>query len=385
MKILWHSAGPTHPTGYGQQTALWCRQIREQLGHDVAISAYAGIPGRATTFHGMHVYAPPFEVEAIPLTLRGNIERFEPDVTVGLFDAWRMESWPMRGYKSYMWCPVDTTTVPVGNATMGGMSAGDRKFFAESDVLPVALSRHGHRMMERAGIDAPLIPHGIDCTTFRPFGQAARAAARAELGIGAGTFAVGINASNLDPYRKAFTEQILAFARFHAKHPDSLLFINAMMHQPGSTHLGYFILACGLNDQVVRCTDQYTAFTTGLPQQQLVAWYNAMDVVMNATRGEGFGLPAVEAQACGTPVILSDNTTGPELCGPGWLVDCEPFWNMTHMSWNMTPSIPGLQRALEQAAAARVTPFKREAARVNAEKWDVPVILPLWEKLLANA
>jgi glycosyltransferase involved in cell wall biosynthesis len=34
-------------------------------------------------------------------------------------------------------------------------------------------------------------------------------------------------------------------------------------------------------------------------------------------------LPIIEAQACGVPVIVPNQTTGPELVGPGWLIDID--------------------------------------------------------------
>jgi len=65
--------------------------------------------------------------------------------------------------------------------------------------------------------------------------------------------------------------------------------------------------------------------------------------------GEGFGIPVIEAQACGTPVIVSNFTAQPELCGDGWVVDGQPFWDAAQKSWFLTPSVPGIINALEEA------------------------------------
>ncbi len=371
MRILWHSAAPWHATGYGQQTAIWTKRLSE-AGHTVAISPYAGRMGASEMWEGMQVYPAPFEVEAIPLVMRGNIEDFKPDLIIGLFDAWRMDSWPMDGYKAVMWMPVDTDPI----------SVGDKKFLDTSKVKAIAMSQAGQKAIRAAGHDAPYVPHAIDTAIFRPLEPQQRRDYREGLGLGPATFAVGINASNVDPYRKALPEQILAFKRFHAKHPDSRLFLNSMVHQPGSLHLGMVVMQLGLQGAVTT-SDQYRMFSGGIPQDMMVAWYGCMDVVMNATRGEGFGVPAVEAQACGTPVILSRNTTGPELAGPGWLVKCQPFWNMTHLSWQSTPSVDGLVEALGKAHAAMGQPFKRQACRQFAERYDIDRVWPMWEHALA--
>ena len=50
--------------------------------------------------------------------------------------------------------------------------------------------------------------------------------------------------------------------------------------------------------------------------------YRGAAVVLAPSRSEGFGLPALEALACGTPVVAFANTAQPEVLGDGaWLVD----------------------------------------------------------------
>lgn len=47
-------------------------------------------------------------------------------------------------------------------------------------------------------------------------------------------------------------------------------------------------------------------FVPPLPRNQLVAFYQAADVVIMPSRSETFGLVAAEAQSCGTPVVAAD-------------------------------------------------------------------------------
>jgi D-inositol-3-phosphate glycosyltransferase len=42
------------------------------------------------------------------------------------------------------------------------------------------------------------------------------------------------------------------------------------------------------------------------PHHQLAAWYRAADVMIMPSRSESFGLVALEASACGVPVVASD-------------------------------------------------------------------------------
>jgi alpha-1,3-rhamnosyl/mannosyltransferase len=61
-------------------------------------------------------------------------------------------------------------------------------------------------------------------------------------------------------------------------------------------------------------------FTDYLDDDQLVGWYQNADAVVITSRAEGFGLPAIEAMACATPVVAFDNTALPEIIGSGGIL-----------------------------------------------------------------
>jgi len=64
-----------------------------------------------------------------------------------------------------------------------------------------------------------------------------------------------------------------------------------------------------LNDRV---------FTIGyLTEDELVALYKSADLFLYPSLYEGFGLPILEAQACGCPVLTSNVTSCPEVAGKG--------------------------------------------------------------------
>ncbi|HUN05780.1 MAG TPA: glycosyltransferase family 1 protein [Aggregatilineales bacterium] len=52
-----------------------------------------------------------------------------------------------------------------------------------------------------------------------------------------------------------------------------------------------------------------------LPFAELPFWYNGADCFLYPSVFEGFGLPALEAMACGTPVIVSEASSLPEVVG----------------------------------------------------------------------
>ncbi len=72
--------------------------------------------------------------------------------------------------------------------------------------------------------------------------------------------------------------------------------------------------ALGLSDHV--------RFLDGVPNAHLPALYTAAAVLAMPSFYEGFGLPALEAMACGTPVVVADRASLPEVVGEaGALVD----------------------------------------------------------------
>ncbi|HEX2621099.1 MAG TPA: glycosyltransferase family 1 protein, partial [Phototrophicaceae bacterium] len=67
----------------------------------------------------------------------------------------------------------------------------------------------------------------------------------------------------------------------------------------------------GLKDQV--------RFPGFLSAESLPLWYNSAEVFIYPSVFEGFGLPVLEAMACGTPVIVSDASSLPEVVGASGL------------------------------------------------------------------
>ena len=61
--------------------------------------------------------------------------------------------------------------------------------------------------------------------------------------------------------------------------------------------------------------DGTVVFPGFVPREDLPAFYNAASVVAYPTLYEGFGFPVLEAMACGTPVVTSNNSSLPEIAG----------------------------------------------------------------------
>lgn len=67
------------------------------------------------------------------------------------------------------------------------------------------------------------------------------------------------------------------------------------------------VTAVGLTERVI--------FAGYVPEEELPLWYNAATVLVFPSLYEGFGLPIVEAMACGLPVIAAHTSSIPEAAG----------------------------------------------------------------------
>ena len=160
-----------------------------------------------------------------------------------------------------------------------------------------------------------------------------------------------MNAANkgVSPNRKAFGENILAFSMFAQMHDDVVLYLHTdASGSLGGIKLQELILSCGIKEHQYAFVDPYV-LRNGISQETLATIYTAMDVLLATSYGEGFGIPTIEAQACGTPVIVSEFAASTELMGDGWLVEGQPLWDAPQSSWFNTPRVPGIVDALEQA------------------------------------
>jgi glycosyltransferase involved in cell wall biosynthesis len=73
-------------------------------------------------------------------------------------------------------------------------------------------------------------------------------------------------------------------------------------------------------DEIFATVEQYglandVHFPGFVPAHELPFWYNSAEVFVYPSVFEGFGLPVLEAMACGTPVIVSDTSSLPEIVG----------------------------------------------------------------------
>ncbi len=376
MRILWHSNAPWATTGYGVQTALFVPRM-VAAGHELAISAFWGLAGAALEWNGLKIY-PADESWGNRLLPAYAAHHGEGDVqgcqVITLMDVWVLRNFgALRQLRLASWCPVDHEPLP----------QIVRPFFAETGATPIAMSRFGQRMFEAAGFQAHYVPHGVDTQVYQPRGQ--RDDVRESLGIPADAFVVGMVAMNKGqaPPRKAFPQCFEAFARLARRQSDAVLYVHT---DKFGVHQGINLVA--LAEAVGIPTGRLIfapAFEleVGIPAETMSFIYSAFDVLLAASYGEGFGIPIIEAQACGVPVITTDWTSMPELTGAGWTVGGERYYNPAQGSFWRSPSVREIVDALEEAY--RYGAGLRDQARRFALAFDADLVMERhWTPVLAE-
>ncbi len=374
MRILWVSNGRRVKTGYGGQTNLFAPRLK-QAGHEVAIFAIYGIQGAPSVDEDGIISYPPFVEPAGNDIVNAHAKHVNADVVITLYDplAFHPDKYGRLNWAA--WTPVDSEPLFPGNAQA-----------LQAARWVIAMSRYGETQLRNAGFDPLYAPHGINTKVFAPGN---RDEARAKLSNHwevdlTGKFLVAMNAANKgSPSRKGFFEAFAAFKVFSDSHPDALLYVHAeKMGVWAGEHLETHAQMLGLDPAKVIYAPQYQLITGLYSEQFLADVYNAADVLLQPSHGEGFGIPIIEAQASGCPVIVTDFSAMPELVRAGWKVPGMPFCHATGATQRI-PLLGELSNALDAAYEKRGDEAFRAQARAVADDYDVDVVLERhWKPIL---
>jgi glycosyltransferase involved in cell wall biosynthesis len=150
-----------------------------------------------------------------------------------------------------------------------------------------------------------VVPEGVDTSIFQPINDPSRIAAFRREFVGSELPYVAYVGKPTE--RRNLTPLLHAFARLIRERGvrHKMLIVGAGL--PGTSPFREVIRTLGLQDDVI--VRDYASHA------EMPFVYNAADLFIYPSSYEGFGMPVLEAMACGAPTITLDNTAFPEFAG----------------------------------------------------------------------
>lgn len=368
MKILWHGVAPFATSGYGVATANILPRLR-RLGHEIVCFSVYGLHGTRMKWpNPEHPEWEPIEVWPIQGSqwgsdcIRDYVREFQADCVITLFDQWAMPSFQQLGS---IWLPYTVLHYePMERALYDAVKDTWRQ---------LCLCQWAKRVMEAEGLHPMVVPLGVDTRVFRPLeGEMSENGKIIDkewcrsypkwAGMPKDRFIFGMVAANRD-FRKNLEPQLRVFAELVRAHPEAHL----VMHtnpgpQEGGWDLPKLIRFLGIADHVDMTTGKLD-----FSSPEMAVLYNSFDVLLLASASEGFGIPILEAQACGVPVIVHNFAAMSELA-VGWALPYRKFVTPMY-SYGAGVDEEVLYKAMEEAMNSDLTAL-RDKCREKALYYD---------------
>jgi D-inositol-3-phosphate glycosyltransferase len=187
----------------------------------------------------------------------------------------------------------------MGDAEPARRARAETEVIGCSDAILASCEAEANHLVELYGAARDrieIVPPGVDHAFFSP-GE--RRGARRALHLG--DHPVLLFVGRIQPLKGADVA-IRALGEMSTTHPDALLVVvGGASGEDGpaeEVHVRGLVSELGLADRV--------RFVPPQPHHLLSTYYRAADVCVVPSRSESFGLVALEAAACGTPVVAAD-------------------------------------------------------------------------------
>lgn len=228
---------------------------------------------------------------------------------------------------------------PIAARTAAGVAAASRV------IVPSEASRR--QVVERCGIPPErvhCVPHGVDPSVFRPDAPGGRSLVARQAGTAERPYVLFVGSLQLRKNLASLREAVGGLAR--AGYPHVLAIVaNAPSPQfPSLSPDEAGAELPGAPGRVVMIPQPDDA--------QLAALMAGADAFCLPSLDEGFGLPALEAMACGTVVVVSDRGALPDVVGDAGIV-VPPTPDAIEAALRRVLDAPDDLRPLRQRAIAR--------------------------------
>lgn len=377
MRILWHSVKPNIPTGYGMQTKLFVQGLCKR-GYDVDVSCTSGLYGAVeqVNYFGKQVRLFPHSSHSSVYgmdVVESHWKYCKADWVISFIDCFIFNPEVLSRMPWISWVPVDSDPVMVDNTKP-----------LQASKYRLAPTKWGKGILAKAKMNSVYMPCAYSRNEYFVM-EGGMEQARVSISkvfkqnLPKERKIANVVSSNTG-WRKNFPVIFEAWANVLKVHPDALLYVH-------SDPSGYF--SDGIN--LFKVMELY-----GVPEASVIfppLWeyscgalgtnflnlvYNASNVHINACYGEGFGIPMIEAQAAGCPVVAPKFGGAGEVTKTGWLCDGK-----------MINTVPGALQMLvdvNEMTVAILESFKanpvRKAVSEHVEEYEIDNVLEITTSFL---
>lgn len=373
LRILFSSNAPWAPSGYAQQM-FDILPLFKEAGFPLGMVAFYGLEGGFINLDGIKFYPRMGDIWGSDAMVFHQKD-FKADIVISFQDTWVLDLNNMKQVKNWIpMAPIDSDPVPP--------AVFDRLKLA---YRVVTHSKFGHDQLQKKGMHSTYIPLLVDTSVYKPLD---RTEIRKQLGIPEDMFLFGMVSANKDyPPRKSFQEAMDAFALFHKAHPNSGMYFHTILNQQGGFPIREYAQFLGL-EKVIFNIDPYDQMYR-VTKPGMAKIYNAFDCLLAPSTNEGFGVPIIEAQSCGIPVITNNFTSMPELIEPGKTgFLCEvAYKRFTPLcAYIGVPSVQSIYEQMEKVFSADRKAMGKAGQSRMVKNYDVKTVfnnawLPFLEKV----
>ena len=320
MRIVTISDSVDLPTGLGGQHRILAEALHGAgIGEVIALGFWGSEPLSADRSGFQRIGIGRACMDGMARTWGGLNQLLRPDLVITWGDmrlfhgvvsrrdkAGKIEAWEKQGSFRWMhWYCVDTATFETAYGGMMGL--------ADCLVLPTLFGLKVVRpYLPR--VPMAVIPCGVCAETFHPVDDARKQELRRDWGRALDLALEGrrvllyvdTNQGRKNPYVPV---------RCMAALPDDVVLVMHCSPQPRRCSEGWDLPALARQWGV----EKRIAWTgvgnsrLKLAPEQVASLYQVCDLRVSATQSEGFGVPIIEAGACGIPSVTTRATTCPEL------------------------------------------------------------------------
>jgi len=247
-------------SGAGENSIL----ALEELGIDVRLMGFSNVPKKNLTKKGLEIKKKPFVMAQV-------------GVTFGFPNAFSSMNNPIKiGYTEW-----ETDKFPSIPCDWAGPEGNAVKIINNLDMLWVACN-HNKRLFERAGVKIPIevVPHGVNPEQYPLI---------------------------IRPKRKTFTFLMLGTLTSR-KDPGRVLSAFIDLFKDNMDVRMVFKTQSGVMGHIELPYKNVDIIDRSATMEEMEGYYRNADCFVFPSRGEGFGLPPVEAMATGLPTIFTETT-----------------------------------------------------------------------------